>query len=79
MPGFVDLTPQRLPLFWRQPALASAFSLAAVRPFRILALLPARIRLGRLLLRRIVARVAAGVALLRQPVRSASDYQQGQT
>src|SRR4051812_40881049 len=72
VPGFVDLTPQRLPFFRREPALASAFRLAAVCTFRVLALLSTRIGLGRLLLRRIIARVAAGVALLRQPVCGAS-------
>jgi hypothetical protein len=79
VPGFVDLTPQRLPFFRGKPALASAFRLAAVCTFRALALLSTRVGLGRLLLRRIIARVAAGVALLRQPVCGASDYQQGQT
>ena len=72
--GFVDLPAQGLPLLRREPALASAVGLATVRTIAILALLSARVGLGRLLLvllRRIIAGVV-GVALLRHPVCGAS-------
>ena len=70
--GFVDLPAQGLPLFRRQPALASAFGLATGRTIGVLALLSARVGLGLLLLGWVVARIGIGVALLRLPVRSAS-------
>jgi hypothetical protein len=70
--GFIDLPTQSLPFFRRQPALACAIALATGCALCVLALLRARVGLGRLLLRRVVARVAARVALLRQPVRGAS-------
>jgi hypothetical protein len=69
--GFIDLPTQSLPFFRRQPALACAIALATGCALCVLALLRARVGLGRLL-RRVVARVAVRVALLRQPVRGAS-------
>ena len=72
MTGFIDLPAQCLPLFRRQPALAAAFGLATVGAVGFRALLPARIGLGRLLLRWVVTGVAIRVALLRHPGRGAS-------
>lgn len=65
--GFIDLPAQCLSLFRRQSALAATFGLAADRTIGVLALLRARVRLL-LLLGRVAARVAIGVALLRLPV-----------
>jgi hypothetical protein len=70
--GFVDLPAQGLPLLRREPALASAIGLATVRTIAFLALLSTMVWLGRLLLRRNIAVVAAGIALLRQPACGAS-------
>ena len=67
--GFIDLPPQCLPFFRREAALTGTFGLATVGAIAIRALLATGIGLGRLLLlRRIVAWVAGGVALLRHPV-----------
>lgn len=67
--GFVDLPPQCLTLFRREPALASTFRLAAAGALAFRALLATRIGLARLLLLgRVAAGVVARVALLRHPV-----------
>jgi hypothetical protein len=70
--GFVDLPAQGLPLLRREPALANAIGLATVRTIAFLALLSTMVWLGRLLLRRNIAGVAVGIALLRHPACGAS-------
>ena len=74
MAGFIDLTPQRLPFFGGESSLSRAFGLTTDCAVSVLALLSARVGLGRLLLRRVVAWVDIRVALLRQPICIASEY-----